>query len=388
LTAAVALRECGENRKALKELDLAAKAGADPSKILLEKGRNCAAVKEYWRAVTFLGEGIDSASPDKEFHRELSDVFDQIKKSNTAASDGLSAPGAGRKKRNDYRRIVKILAKLQAGFPEEKDWIFQAAAAIFRETRGRHDAGGIEKELKGLLAELDQRHDINCLVNETETLNQTRCSSGPVSLLIVVTNDCNLRCAMCPRVKEASQTLPYEAFKNIEPFFPGVSSIGWQGGEVFMAPYFMDLLRTLQENHPHISHHITTNGLLIDRQIAGILSRGRVVLQFSVDSVKKKTYEAIRIGGDFDTLLRNLDTLCAAYPPVIEQPFSVNAVVMKQNIYDLPLFPDFCKKYRVGQIKFSYIDGVANENLFSTGNAPMVKDLAKIMGDVETRCRV
>ena len=54
---------------------------------------------------------------------------------------------------------------------------------------------------------------------------------------------------------------------------------------------------------------ISTNGLMLDRHVDTLIEYFDVCsnIRFSIDGVKKETYEKIRFGGKFENLIENLD---------------------------------------------------------------------------------
>lgn len=225
----------------------------------------------------------------------------------------------------------------------------------------------------------------NAFLIGSETMRQSVCRSKPHSLQLLITTDCNLSCIMCGRVRIGHKTLRLEAFEKVWAFLPSVSILSWQGGEVFIVEYFKELLRKIIAEFPHITHQITTNGLLIDQEMAEILAEGNVSLIFSIDSVVKKTYEGIRRGGNFDTLLRNLEMVGSAYAKRnCSNRFKLNVVVMQQNMGELHLFPAFCRKYGFGGFTYGYLRPLdPHDDLLLEQNPGLVKELSAIIGENE-----
>ena len=54
---------------------------------------------------------------------------------------------------------------------------------------------------------------------------------------------------------------------------------------------------------------ISTNGLMLEKHIDTLIEYVDVCssIRFSIDGVKKETYEKIRFGGKWEDLIRNLD---------------------------------------------------------------------------------
>ena len=106
-------------------------------------------------------------------------------------------------------------------------------------------------------------------------------------------------------------------------------------------------------------------------------------LMLSIDSVSRENYEGIRRGASFDRLIENLSLIGEAGGLGI----AVNTVVMKRNMHELQLLPDFCRRFRAGSLRFSALNGdrIIEEDVFR--DPSLVKDLGSILTKVEGRCR-
>jgi tetratricopeptide (TPR) repeat protein/MoaA/NifB/PqqE/SkfB family radical SAM enzyme len=231
----------------------------------------------------------------------------------------------------------------------------------------------------------------NIELKKSEVYRKIVCDSKPVSLTVSLSTECNLECIMCTRVREARTTLPYDVVSKIWPLLPYLRKIAWIGGEVFIIGYFKELLQRISDEYGHIEHGIITNGLKIDRDCAGVLAQCNANLTFSIDSVIKKNYEAIRRGGRFETLLENLETVSEAYRsryPGAYYNSTLNVVVMKRNMDELELFPEFCSTYRIRRLQFSYLrpDVVPHEDIFNAPNHELTERLRDTITKVKKKC--
>ena len=105
-------------------------------------------------------------------------------------------------------------------------------------------------------------------------MNGSICRDCPRALDLLLTKDCNLDCIMCVRVREEKGTLPVEAFDRLSPLMPALRNISWQGGEVFLVPYFMEVLTRICSEYPAIKHGIITNGQCLSREFCHAVSHG------------------------------------------------------------------------------------------------------------------
>jgi len=128
----------------------------------------------------------------------------------------------------------------------------------------------------------------------------------PTHLDIELTNRCNLQCTMCRRDNTNTGIMSVDVFKNVfDGGIPDSVKLNWRG-EPLMHPdlwFCIEYAKTIGVGEVAIN----TNGQLITEQhITDFNNAGLDWLIISVDGVTKETYEGIRKGGSFQTLLNNL----------------------------------------------------------------------------------
>ncbi len=159
----------------------------------------------------------------------------------------------------------------------------------------------------------------------------------PSSIMLEVTNHCNLACITCPReygyganmdkgtINEASM------FKVIDEVAPFVDSIGLTGlGETLLYKKLEETLKYIKSKNRGIQTFISTNAHLpvaedyIER-IAPYLD----TVQISIDGVGKG-YEQVRLLGNYDFFLertKNIVEVCAKH----KLPVMFNFVIVREN---------------------------------------------------------
>ena len=235
----------------------------------------------------------------------------------------------------------------------------------------------------------------NCTLNNQERFKSIYCFSFPLFLQFEITNLCNLNCIECGVVNKPKSTLPKELFHKLWILFPYIGGIAWLGGETFLVDYFLDLLQDINYNFPHLDHTIYTNGTLLgDERIASVLaSINKLQLKFSVDSVVKETYEKIRRLGTFELVIKSLLKINEVYARKNKKPnIGINVVVMKSNLEQLILYPDFCKKYGINHLDISFLADVyppslGEENIFVDLNEEFLRYIKNILLNVEAKCK-
>jgi radical SAM protein with 4Fe4S-binding SPASM domain len=133
---------------------------------------------------------------------------------------------------------------------------------------------------------------------------------GPVSLMVEPSASCNLRCPFCPTgirvTKRDGYTLSPEDFDRALGWFRYTlqSITFWNYGEPFLN---RDLSKMIAVASRHdIRTQVSTNGHFMERpMIDDILSAGLTRMLVSVDTPHANLYDRYRVGGDFETVVRN-----------------------------------------------------------------------------------
>lgn len=132
----------------------------------------------------------------------------------------------------------------------------------------------------------------------------------PETLQLDVTERCNLRCVMCPtgsRIAKGKHIDTAAALAIIdEAVGLGVKNVGlYMTGEPLLHPDIALMAERAKGLGCYV--YITTNGLLLTEAMADTLIQiGVDSVKFSVDAANAADYAAVRRGGNFDTLLRNM----------------------------------------------------------------------------------
>ena len=137
-------------------------------------------------------------------------------------------------------------------------------------------------------------------------LDASRPSPIPATVQIEATTKCNLRCPLCSHAREstAGRHLSGDELRAMLDRLPWTPPhVRLSGvGEPLVSPYFFELADILAERG--ITCDFYTNGTLLGRQATrdGILSRPSISgLLVSCDGATKDTFEAMRLGADFET---------------------------------------------------------------------------------------
>jgi len=208
--------------------------------------------------------------------------------------------------------------------------------------------------------------EINKQLNDSEKEKQAVVlESKPQRIVIEATNRCNLRCRMCGQSHRhfAGVDMSFENFNKTGPFWAtayDISLFGW--GEPLLNPHlgtFFDLLSKHQARIFILTNAMLLTDNLIDRFIGGGLS----FLNFSVDGATPETYNKIRRGADFETVIANIGKVVAAKKragssvPYLRMVF----VGMKQNIEEFPGFVELAAELGMNEAKMVHMIAYGRE---------------------------
>lgn len=165
-----------------------------------------------------------------------------------------------------------------------------------------------------------------------------------------LTNYCNLKCRMCYFSMEKGYERNTLSFESFEQLFGGfadrIKMLGLSCATEPLLARKKDLFKILdfvKENRIPKSC-IVTNATMLSKPIAEKLVEASIsTVQVSIDSHIKSKYENIRIGANFDRVVRNVKYLIdyrnrvgASNPKV-----QINCVLMKDTLEDVPGYLDF-----------------------------------------------
>ena len=89
--------------------------------------------------------------------------------------------------------------------------------------------------------------------------------------------------------------------------------------------------------NPAVKMTMATNGSVLNSRVKDVLTRGNIHLNISMDGFSKETYESIRVGGNFERLMKNLDyfiAFCADH----NRTLCIMVNPMRQNWWEMPDF--------------------------------------------------
>jgi MoaA/NifB/PqqE/SkfB family radical SAM enzyme len=140
-------------------------------------------------------------------------------------------------------------------------------------------------------------------------------------VILDITNLCNLKCIHCPQPQLQAQPGFKAAFLAWEHYVRIIDELADTGepvlvrfvgdGEPLLHPKIMEMVEYAAP-HGNIVTNLTTNGLLLDDKAQERLLNAKVALiDISIDALTKPVYEAVRRGGNYQKLMRNVFGLLA-----------------------------------------------------------------------------
>jgi radical SAM protein with 4Fe4S-binding SPASM domain len=201
--------------------------------------------------------------------------------------------------------------------------------------------------------------DLNrALVGLEFRLRKIRVYGLPYILFVDTMNVCNLRCPLCPtgtgmkgRRKGKMERQVFErVLKELGPYARQMWLYNW--GEPLLNPEIFDFVR--QAARLGIRTKLSSNMNLFDEQMAEQMVRsGLGDLIISLDGVRAETYEAYRIGGNFERVKTNVrllaktkEALRSAQPRTILQ-----FIVFKHNEHEVPAVKELAAELMVDDVE-------------------------------------
>lgn len=179
--------------------------------------------------------------------------------------------------------------------------------------------------------------------------NLTSCTKFPKYFSIGTTDFCNAKCKMCPHSKETKQghimdeSLFNKIVRQLKSYNEWIESVAiyWYG-EPLLDYRISDRIKKLKEIGIK-NIQISTNGANLNVKNAQCLfEAGLNDLRFSIDAIKKETYEKIRKGLDYDQVVRNvLDVIKYRNQNYPQVSIRIRLTQMEDNLNEVDDFVNY-----------------------------------------------
>jgi len=184
----------------------------------------------------------------------------------------------------------------------------------------------------------------------------SRYKNLPIYLSLDYDVTCNLKCITCRNQvialpKKMGDTIFENSVKPLLPYAHWLSITGT--GDPFASPHFRELLFygiDLPSTFRGIG--IMTNGILFNENAYNRMPNKNLIkkVHVSVDATCVETYNKIRLGGDWEKLLINLEFLKKLKQLGKIDELNFGFVLQEANYKELPAFIDFAKSYGCNHI--------------------------------------
>lgn len=233
------------------------------------------------------------------------------------------------------------------------------------------------------------RKVLNWMINQYEFKRKAIVlRSYPACADIEITNRCPLRCVHCPRsycnvnkIDMELGLLSVEKFLEIIAKLSLVRRIALQGlGEPLLNPDIFKMIEFAHKQNFFVS--FSTSAPFYNAEIeVGLRKYPPDLLTFSVDSMEKTSFEAIRVGENFENFVRNLEGMITAVRKSGKNTdILFQCCVMKINSPHLAKIIEFADKLKVKSIGFSelnlsYLRSVRNRLILTKEDYTNVKEV-------------
>ena len=208
----------------------------------------------------------------------------------------------------------------------------------------------------------------NKLLHFYLTYTKSKKVAYPSTIMIELTNLCNLACTTCARQYDYGKAMDKgkmsvkQAKKIIDEVWPYLDSVGLTGmGETFIYKDIEEVIDYIKQKNKGIIISVSTNAMLPDfiESVSGVIGKLDTI-QVSIDGLGE-VYEQIRVKASFKTLEENLKILAEKCKGT-KTTLMLNMVVTKENymqMADLVRYAD--------NASFQYLD-FSQLNLASVTN--------------------
>ncbi|MEA4841124.1 MAG: radical SAM protein [Bacteroidales bacterium] len=187
----------------------------------------------------------------------------------------------------------------------------------------------------------------------------------PSTIMLELTNHCNLACTTCPREYDYGKSMDKgnmnaeSAKKIIDEIWPYLDSIGLTGmGETFIYKDIEDIVNYIKKKNKGIVISVSTNAVLPNFLQSATPLLGKIdTIQISIDGLEN-VYEQIRKKSNFKLLDENLRKLVKLASNT-DTDIMLNMVVTKENYHHMSLLVEYAKVIGIKYVDFTLFNLVS-----------------------------
>lgn len=193
----------------------------------------------------------------------------------------------------------------------------------------------------------------------------------PSTVMIELTNHCNLHCTTCPREYDYGKQMdkgnmqPVQAQRIIDELWPYLDSVGLTGmGETFIYKELEEIVDYIRQKNKGIIISLSTNAMLPNfiEKVKPLV--GKVdTIQVSIDGLNE-IYESIRIDAKFEVLDNNLKQLVGLCSDS-NTNITLNMVVTKENYHQMYSILEYTHSIGINSICFTLFNLASATNIES-----------------------
>lgn len=255
----------------------------------------------------------------------------------------------------------------------------QPLSEIIGNARHQHIQSTIEDGTYRLCNEHQCSYIQAGVFNASNWIDQRRQAGRPLvrTIRLAIDDSCNLRCPSCrPSMIFHKEGSAYQRGRRLADRVnqwlqsypePVTVQIGSDGD-----PFASQVYRYFMQNTPHrdtVDYQILTNGLLFEEfrtQVPHVISR-LTQLGVSMDGASQRTYEQLRLGGNWHKILANL-TAIQSLRQQQEFKFHIHFVVQRDNYHEMMAIIDLAEHYGADKIYLNRIEDWNVMNKFEQQN--------------------
>lgn len=193
----------------------------------------------------------------------------------------------------------------------------------------------------------------------------------PTMMDLEPTQRCNYRCIMCTPFKEKRTDMSFDQFKKIVNDQYGLIEIKIQGvGEPLLCKDFFKMVDYARRRMLWVRTTVNGSLLHIDDNYKKLVDSKVHDVNISIDGSTKEVYEAIRCGGNFETLKRNCGLINDYNNKVKKTTVRAWVVIQRLNKEQFFGFPRFFADLGFKEMTYSF----AMHNYGREGGNPHVTD--------------
>jgi len=208
----------------------------------------------------------------------------------------------------------------------------------------------------------------------------------PSTMEFELSNTCNLSCIMCNGILSSSyraKNLDLAPIKmrydqnfveQLKEFIPHLEQAEFVGGEPLLINIYYEIWELISILNPKCKIKITTNGNIINTRFRQLMNKlQNISFSVSIDSLSPDVYSNIRVGGNLETVLNNINEF-HSYCKKNNTTLELLVCPLQTNWHELPQLLEFANKL---EVYISFLNVIKPYHLTLKTMKP--KDLAEVL---------